>query len=820
MATGVERIAAVLAEINQDPVAGNQALLELATDAQFPETLREILTTPDIDQTVQRAAAIHLRHYLCAAALEADAPMVGHWLQIVIEAPPFAQLHMQPVLREIIRIAVQLDLITEILDGAEQQLCANPFISVLLFRNCLKEICPHHGHRELCERSVRVIPQILAVLRDHFSDHVLLHVVLHFLNTIYSKYCGLEAHPDLGPLIVGAMGVPRVEKDACKLAVTLFEVCQSWSPEQAINVFWAMCGHIRSGHSSYKATVQVFRFARQGLCACPEFVGAIEESVGDLIAEIVFPLFVLREDERRMVEDGDLFGFLGIRDPVMYEATTPISSAIMFLSYSHRVGWTRRVVEVAINELAAPQELARVYGAVAMAGYALEVDEEIPEELFRALVTPMRQIIERVPDDQFIKSAFLMLLSHIQATLECLFFAFDMLFSDSPLVVYSAAAAIANLLESFEKDAIAKDNHIRTDPNRAIGDVWNVLFEINRALPTDSMAKAVHVFVKVFLQELLPAAKSVIPLLFQLFGELFLDDNTEFQIQQCNKIRAAIHQLLDAVDDAEFFDVALVSCLSLTQMAEQPEELPVIFSKLQRFLIDIFTRSPELTPPFFEFIATTPNIAETILSSGDWACFQDLVEVLCIAVRRAPEWIATDCAAQIGAVVEAVLTVIREGPLEETEMYLVLPAVKLIQVIFVSLGESEFTAQLFPCVLERVTELNRTSLADALAALMSVETAEPLVNECNLRIWLQHASPLPFLHSAAVLFAAWDAAPPQVQAAHEAIVARMAEFVAVLTDADQESWESGQADWLFDMEGLLQRVSEYLTDSQWPRRLE
>jgi hypothetical protein len=153
-------------------------------------------------------------------------------------------------------------------------------------------------------------------------------------------------------------------------------------------------------------------------------------------------------------------------------------------------------------------------------------------------------------------------------------------------------------------------------------------------------------------------------------------------------------------------------------------------------------------------------------------------------------------------------------------MYLVPPAVELIQVIFISLAESEFTAQLFPGVLERVTELNRTSLADALAALMSVKAGEPLVNEYNLRIWLQHTSPLPFLHSAAVLFAAWDAAPPQVQAAHEAIVARMAEFVAVLTDADEESWEPGPADWLFDMEGLLQRASEYLTGSQWPRRFK
>jgi hypothetical protein len=75
---------------------------------------------------------------------------------------------------------------------------------------------------------------------------------------------------------------------------------------------------------------------------------------------------------------------------------------------------------------------------------------------------------------------------------------------------------------------------------------------------------------------------------------------------------------------------------------------------------------------------------------------------------------------------------------------------------------------------------------------MKFVVLEPLANECSLKIWMEDTSPLPPLQLAGVLLAAWDAAAAEIQAADEAICARMAEFVAILANPDDKPWEPGR----------------------------
>jgi hypothetical protein len=258
----------------------------------------------------------------------------------------------------------------------------------------------------------------------------------------------------------------------------------------------------------------------------------------DFLASCVFPVFVLTDDDCQTIQE-DLFGFITTKLPVFFECISPISSARMFLSECHPSGWTERVVDLAVAELTAfdqNQNVPRVYAALLFASYAVQKESGCDPESLSLFFSLIHHIQEHIPDNPYFLSAFLLFLSHIPNTavpsIDHLFFAFDrLLHSDHGLIVYSAAAAIANLLQRFEdqKDEIA--SHLGS----SIEEVLTIMLTLNQELPTDTIAEAIRIFSKVFLDQLLSMAASAIPLLFSLYCEYALDERAA-AINKCNKI--------------------------------------------------------------------------------------------------------------------------------------------------------------------------------------------------------------------------------------------------------------------------------------------
>jgi hypothetical protein len=127
-------------------------------------------------------------------------------------------------------------------------------------------------------------------------------------------------------------------------------------------------------------------------------------------------------------------------------------------------------------------------------------------------------------------------------------------------------------------------------------------------------------------------------------------------------------------------------------------------------------------------------------------------------------------------------------------------AIVIVQALFVRLGAYELPRQIFGIVLEIVTAMNQTALADAIAALAVVDPIIALENECNLLIWVQHTSPAPFLRSIIALQERWAEVPEGIAQRGEMIQNAVRNAVENLRKGRVGNVESE----FFDCQALLQ----------------
>jgi hypothetical protein len=280
-----------------------------------------------------------------------------------------------------------------------------------------------------------------------------------------------------------------------------------------------------------------------------------------------------------------------------------------------------------------------------------------------------------------------------------------------------------------------------------------------------------------------------------------------------------IRQLLRAVgvggDCLELFE------LSMRLYCDIFPECPTTkHQDLLELLQDICHYTPELTPMFFQFVPHHLRlVSQSMLGSepASYDNFQDLVKPLLALMIGAPDTMASPaCFEDVTEILRDMLLVIAHSS-PDAEGHLVLPAVELAQGVFILLRDYELPKALFHPCLELVTEItalfgigdrDNRDLADVLAALVTMSPVETLANECNFGIWLSHASPLPFLRSAEVLFEAWELAPPHVGEQRELILKKVSQCVQELSDADPacHPWtdDEDQRRYTFDREKLLE----------------
>jgi hypothetical protein len=813
----MDAVLSALDQIVSDPSTAERTLMELSSTVSYPAHLCGLITSADVAETIRIAAAIQLRGLYVRGVLTDDLT-VDDCISLVLPSPSGVQVQLALLLREIIKYAIQSGSVVDLLEQADSLLSESPFISVLIFRSFLKEV----ADVQAVERVAEVLPQVCAACFASLDNFLFLHVSLLFANWICR--CGVAIEP-LGEwlrLIVAVLRDPALltDKDACKLAVSLLELRAPWTVEQAADVVQAMVERLTAGAASYKAVVQIFKFASQG-ARVTEFVGVIEPLLPDFLASCVFPVFVLTDDDCQTIQE-DLLGFITTKLPVFFECISPISSARMFLSECHHTGWTEKVVDFAVAELTAfdyNQCVPRVYAALLFASYALQKESGCDPDSLSPFFGLIHNIQESIPDNPYFLSAFLLFLSHIPNTavpsIDHLFFAFDrLLHSEHPLIVYSAAAAIANLLQRFEdqKDEIAA--HLGS----AIEDALMIMLALNQELPTDTIAEAIRIFFKVFLGQLLSMAAPARPLLFSLYCE-YASDERAAAIDKCNKIHMIIRQLLRAVGESgdclELFELLL--CLYCDIFPECPTTK---HQDLLELLMDICHYTPELTPMFFQFVPHHLRlVSQSILGAepATYDNFQDLVKPLLALMIGAPSTMASPaCFDDVTEILRDMLLVIAHSS-PDAEAHLVLPAVELAQGVFILLRDYELPKALFQPCLELVTEItalfgigdgDNGNLADVIAALVTMSPVEALANECNFAVWLGHSSALPFLRSVEVLFEAWDFAPPHIGEQRDLILKKVSLCVQELSDADSNChpWtdDEDQRRYIFDKEKLLE----------------